>query len=99
MARFNQPYSIAAAPDGSLYVANNENHFIRHISAEGTVSTLAGGAGGPTKGTVAGLYNVQGLVLSNDEETLYMTSKTGHWVRAIATNVPSNRCTARPGGI
>ena len=50
VARFNEPKGIAAAPDGSLYVADCNNNAIRHISAEGTVSTLAGGQQGALDG-------------------------------------------------
>ena len=43
-AKFNQPYSITMAPDGTMYVADFNNSAIRKISSNGsTVSTLVGG--------------------------------------------------------
>ena len=43
-AKFNQPYSITMAPDGTMYVADFNNNAIRKISSDGTtVSTLVGG--------------------------------------------------------
>lgn len=44
-ARFSAPQGVAVAPDGTCYVADSGNHVIRRISADGTVSTLAGVAG------------------------------------------------------
>lgn len=44
-ARFHFPADIAVGPDGTLYVADSGNHCIRVISANGTVTTLAGDLG------------------------------------------------------
>jgi sugar lactone lactonase YvrE len=44
-ASFNDPQGIAAAPDGTLYVADTHNCTIRKISPAGVVSTLAGSPG------------------------------------------------------
>ena len=41
-ASFNGPAGIAVAADGTLYVADSENHLIRRVTADGQVSTLAG---------------------------------------------------------
>jgi hypothetical protein len=35
-AKFNQPYSITIAPDGTMYVADFNNNAIRKISSDGT---------------------------------------------------------------
>jgi hypothetical protein len=42
---FNVPRGVAAAPDGSVYVADTGNHTIRRIDANGTVTTVAGKTG------------------------------------------------------
>lgn len=39
-ARFNTPRDVAAASDGTLYVADTLNHVIRKIAKDGTVSAL-----------------------------------------------------------
>ena len=44
-ARFNAPRGLAAAPDGSVYVADSGNHTIRRITPDGVVTTVAGEAG------------------------------------------------------
>jgi DNA-binding beta-propeller fold protein YncE len=52
-ARFNAPRGLAAAPDGSLYVADTGNHTIRRILPDGRVETVAGAAG--VSGAIDGL--------------------------------------------
>ncbi|MFL6540405.1 MAG: protein kinase domain-containing protein, partial [Chthoniobacterales bacterium] len=41
-ARFDNPADVATGPDGSLYVADCNNHAIRKITPAGVVSTFAG---------------------------------------------------------
>ncbi len=50
-ARFNTPRALALDGQGTIYVADQENHAIRKISPDGSVSTLAGdGTPGYTNG-------------------------------------------------
>lgn len=44
-ARFHTPSAVALAPDGTLVVADTGNHAIRRVTADGRVSTVAGGRG------------------------------------------------------
>lgn len=44
-ARFNNPMGVAVSAAGDLYVADSSSHVIRRITADGTVSTIAGMAG------------------------------------------------------
>src|SRR5437762_3270140 len=55
-ARLNNPYGIARGPDGGLYICDMENHVIRRVARDGTISTVAGtgkrgyaGDGGPAR--------------------------------------------------
>ena len=46
-ARFSDPFGVAAAPDGTLYVADaGASQSIRRITPDGTVTTIAGGVRG-----------------------------------------------------
>ena len=53
-ARLNVPTGIAVAADGTLYIADRENHRVRKVAPDGTITTAAGtgiegssGDGGP----------------------------------------------------
>ena len=46
-ARFNPPSDVAVGPDGHVLVADLFNCTVRRIAPDGTVTTLAGKAGGP----------------------------------------------------
>ena len=45
LARFSYPEAIAIDGAGNFYVADNENHTVRKVSASGVVSTIGGTAG------------------------------------------------------
>ena len=44
-AQFNGPHDVAIAPDGTLYVADTDNHCIRRIRPDGVIETAAGVCG------------------------------------------------------
>ena len=53
-AKLNFPASVAVGPRGELYIADMDNHCIRHVDVKGTITTFAGtgvsgfsGDGGP----------------------------------------------------
>jgi hypothetical protein len=89
-AQFNGPSGIAAAPDGSLYVADSRNHRIRLVAADGTVTTAAGSgpvdclpggfADGPA--TEAQLFNPSGVAVAPDG-TVCFADTGNHRVRAL----------------
>jgi streptogramin lyase len=53
-AQVSEVYGISRGPDGALYICDTDNHLIRRIASDGTISTFAGtgskgysGDGGP----------------------------------------------------
>src|SRR5262245_61799086 len=88
-AQFNGMHSLAALPDGNLFLADTWNQRIRHLDArKGTVSTFAGtgekgysGDGGPGKqAQFGGLYCAS---LDPQHENLYLADLDNRRVRAI----------------
>ncbi|NDB74355.1 MAG: hypothetical protein EB141_01685 [Verrucomicrobia bacterium] len=85
-ARFNDPAGLAIAADGTIFVADNQNHAIRRIGTNGVVTTLAGlpGTPGSTDGSNANARfdSPTGLALGPDG-TLYVSDTGNHTIRRI----------------
>jgi sugar lactone lactonase YvrE len=66
-AQFNFPGAVAVDGQGTVYVADTQNHGIRRISAQGVVSTVAGNGGAgyfdAWSGTLAAFNSPNGLAL------------------------------------
>lgn len=89
-AKFNGPSGIAAAADGSLYVADSRNHRLRRVTPDGTVTTVAGAGpvdcmpGGFADGAAdqARLFNPTGIAVAPDG-TVYFADTGNHRIRAL----------------
>ena len=88
-AQFNGMHSLAALPNGELFLADTWNQRIRHIDANsGSVSTFAGtgakgfsGDGGPAKqAQFGGLYCAS---LDPQRENLYLADLDNRRIRAV----------------
>ncbi len=95
-AQFEEPYAVAT--DGAfVYVSDPSAHIIRKISADGTVTTLAGKAGsyGSTdgQGTAALFYGPRGIAASGDG-TVYVADSLNAVIRKIS---PSGAVTTLAG--
>ena len=88
-ARFSSPRGIAVAADGRLFVADERNHRIRVISADGaTVSTYAGDgvsafADGST--STARFRFPSGVALAADGR-VFVADESNHRIRVISAN-------------
>lgn len=83
-AQFNDPFSLAIASDGTMYVADSDNHKIRMISPDGKVTTLAGSERGylDGAGTQAKFYWPSALALASDS-VLYVSEAGNYTIRKI----------------
>ncbi len=85
-ARFNLPGWLALGPDGSLYLADIQNHTVRKISSTGVVTTLAGKPGvsgvADGNGAMARFNGPVALAVAADH-TVYVTDSGSHTIRKI----------------
>jgi len=84
------PGSIELAPDGTLYIADEDAARVRRLSTNGIINTVAGtgvpgftGDGGPASSAQIGV--VYDLALGPDG-TLYLADGPAHRIRAVAVD-------------
>jgi predicted esterase/sugar lactone lactonase YvrE len=87
-AELSFPYGLAVDAAGALYIADTENHRVRKVAADGTITTVAGtgmpgfsGDGGPA--IAAELNAPWGLALDT-AGNLYIADSGNHRVRRLA---------------
>ncbi len=85
-ARFNSPSGIAVDSQGNLFVADTDNHTIRKITPDGTVTTYAGAPGVP--GTANGAASAARFfspygVMVDKNDTVYVADTFNNTIRVI----------------
>ena len=98
VAQFRRPQGLALDPDGTLYIADTDNHAIRKVSPHGEVSTLAGGQGaGFEDGTLTKARfrfpTALALGLHHQQSTLFIADTHNHTIRTL--NLPYHQKTGR----
>ncbi len=84
--QFQRPRKIALAPDGSLYVADTDNHRIQHLTQDGQVLQTWGGFGDAAKGAQGGLFNQPwGLAVAPDG-SVYVADTWNHRVQKFTAD-------------
>lgn len=85
-ATFNGPKGIACAPDGSVYIADTENHAIRRVDARGVIATVLGtgqrGDGPDGDPMHCRLSRPHGVFVAGDG-TVYVGDSESHRVRRL----------------
>ncbi len=87
-ARLNNPTDVEVDDDGSVYIADCNNHVIRKLATDGTITTLAGtgiqgfsGDNGPAAS--ARLFHPEGLALDRVSHILYVADRDNQRIRMI----------------
>ncbi len=85
-ARLSGPKGVACAPDGSLYIADTENHAIRRVDRNGVITTVAGTGergdgpdGDPKKARLARPHGV----FVDTQGVLYISDTENHRIRVL----------------
>lgn len=83
---FNQLSGIAIDTVGNLYLADANNHAIRKIAADGTVSTLAGGnSNGYVDGTgVTAKFTLPQSIVFSPDGNLYVSDTGNNTIRRVS---------------
>src|SRR5215469_290708 len=85
-AKLSGPKGVACAPDGSLYIADTENHAIRRVDTKGVISTVAGtgerGDGPDGDPLRAKLARPHGVFVDGGG-VLYISDTENHRVRVL----------------
>ena len=83
-AGFAEPFGIAIAPDGVIYVTDGGSHRVRRITVGGRVETLAGGTRGFRDGPgTAAQFDTPSAIALDAAGVLYVADTGNHAVRRI----------------
>ena len=101
-ARFHDPRGLCVSINGSLLVADRNNHCLRRVSLHGTVTTVAGsGKLGMADGACANAKfdEPYGIVvdLRDGQGTVYVTDYNNHCIRAVSDGAVSTLCGSLQG--
>ncbi|MEW1862907.1 RICIN domain-containing protein [Streptomyces sp. NPDC088194] len=86
-AQLNRPYGVAVDGAGDLYIADADNNRVRKVTADGTISTVAGsgtaGSGGDGGPAASAQLNFPVGVAVDSTGTLYLSDHRNNRVRRI----------------
>lgn len=87
-ARFDEPWGLARAPDGTVFVVDGgEANQIRRIDAQGVVHVLAGGTEGFADGRgAAARLHTPAAVAVDAQGTLYVADSGNHAIRRVTAD-------------
>lgn len=77
-ARLGRPTGLAAGSNGSLYIADTENHIIRLLDEKGRITTVAGGTEGCADGAALSAQFREPTGLFFVDDVLYIADSGNH---------------------
>ncbi len=87
-AQLDSPLGVAVAADGTIYIADTRNQRVRHIGADGVISTVVGsgvaGFGGDVGSATAALLRNPAAVAVGLSGELYVADAGNQRVRRVA---------------
>jgi RHS repeat-associated protein len=92
LAQLSGPEGVGIGPDGSIYIADNNNERIRRVSPDGIMSTVVGngstGFSGDDGPAVAAQLSGPHSVAVGPNGVVYFTDDGNHAVRSVRTVLP-----------
>ncbi|KOG76088.1 NHL domain-containing protein [Streptomyces varsoviensis] len=89
-AQLNHPYAVAVDSEGVVYIADADNHRVRRVVADGTISTVAGtgaaGFGGDDGPAASAELNTPVAVAVDGSGGLYVSDQYNHRVRRVVAD-------------
>ncbi|HZS40150.1 MAG TPA: N,N-dimethylformamidase beta subunit family domain-containing protein [Polyangia bacterium] len=86
-AAFNGPRGVAVAGDGTIYVADTNNHKIKRVTPAGVVTTLAGSVEGYAEGTgAAARFDTPMAIAMMPSGSLLVVDTWNNRMRAVTTS-------------
>ncbi|GAA3185918.1 MULTISPECIES: RICIN domain-containing protein [Streptomyces] len=89
-AQLNRPYAVALDGEGAVYIADCDNHRVRKVAADGTITTVAGTGTAGFKGddglATAAQLNHPREVAVDSEGAVYIGDVDNQRVRKVAAN-------------
>ncbi|MBN2550066.1 MAG: TIGR03663 family protein [Anaerolineales bacterium] len=83
--QFQRPRDLAVAPDGTLYIADTENHRIQHVTMDGTVLQVWGEFGDVAAGeAAAGTFNQPWGIAIGSDGSVYVADTWNHRIQKFS---------------
>lgn len=98
-AQFNYPTGLALDQDGSLWIADRDNHRIRQLTPEGQVLTVTGSEAGFIDGDREGVrFNHPTALAFTADGSLLITDRDNHRIRRLSETIVTTLAgSGRPG--